>query len=201
MLIPDAYAGKVELTTYYPAPFGEYRQLQATGADTSNSNIALQARGSAGTGLVVTNANQVGIGTAVPGATLDVNGELRIAATTLACTAAAAGAIRYNSDTNAIEACLQTSTTPTVIWGWTSTVGRGSGPKAYGATFITQTNNNYGSWTNIGLGIAVTPSSSSSKLLINANVAVAKGASGFCQMGLFRDKIALAAPYSSWDPV
>jgi hypothetical protein len=77
-MAPSAYAGKMELTTYYPAPYGEYKQLKAAGADASNNNIALQAGGSAGTGLVVTNANNVGIGTATPGATLDVFGDLKV---------------------------------------------------------------------------------------------------------------------------
>ena len=29
-ITPSAFAGKVELTTYYPAPYGEYAQLQAS---------------------------------------------------------------------------------------------------------------------------------------------------------------------------
>ena len=28
--VPAAFAGKVELTTYYPAPYGEYSELQAS---------------------------------------------------------------------------------------------------------------------------------------------------------------------------
>jgi len=73
------FAGKVELTTYYPAPNGEYRQLRATGSDTLNTTVALQASGSttATPGLAVTNANQVGIGTAAPATTLDVRGQIR----------------------------------------------------------------------------------------------------------------------------
>ena len=30
LVIPAAYAGKTELTTYYPAPYGEYKDLQAS---------------------------------------------------------------------------------------------------------------------------------------------------------------------------
>ena len=30
ILMPTAYAGKMELTTYYPAPYGEYKNLQAS---------------------------------------------------------------------------------------------------------------------------------------------------------------------------
>ena len=69
---PSVFAGKVELTTYYPAPFGEYKQLKATGSTTNNSVVALEARGSTGIGLVVTDANNVGIGTNTPGAILDI---------------------------------------------------------------------------------------------------------------------------------
>ena len=30
VLVPNAYAGRVELTTYYPAPYGEYKDLKAS---------------------------------------------------------------------------------------------------------------------------------------------------------------------------
>ena len=65
-----AFAGQVQLTTYYPSPYGEYQQLKATGVDTNNGTTALQAAGSSGTGLIVTNANNVGIGTTAPNAKL-----------------------------------------------------------------------------------------------------------------------------------
>jgi hypothetical protein len=29
-MAPAAYAGKVELTTYYPAPYGEYKEIKTT---------------------------------------------------------------------------------------------------------------------------------------------------------------------------
>ena len=31
-IVPSAFAGKVELTTYYPAPYGEYKELKASQA-------------------------------------------------------------------------------------------------------------------------------------------------------------------------
>ena len=31
-IAPFAYAGKMELTTYYPAPNGEYKDIQASGS-------------------------------------------------------------------------------------------------------------------------------------------------------------------------
>lgn len=73
VMTPSVSAGKVELSTYYPAPYGEYSQLKSTGNDTSNANVALQAQGSSGVGLVVTNANRVGIGTAGPIGILELN--------------------------------------------------------------------------------------------------------------------------------
>lgn len=68
----SVYAGKVELTTYYPAPYGEYSELKSTGKTTENGNVAFSASGSAGTGLVVTDANRVGIGVTVPQGALDI---------------------------------------------------------------------------------------------------------------------------------
>ncbi len=51
-----AYAGKVELTTYYPAPNGEYSKLSATGKTTEADDVEVfKAVGSGGEGLVVTN--------------------------------------------------------------------------------------------------------------------------------------------------
>ena len=35
MIIPAGYAGKTELTTYYPSPHGEYKQLQANDSSTT----------------------------------------------------------------------------------------------------------------------------------------------------------------------
>lgn len=52
------FAGKVELTTYYPAPFGEYKELNSTG----NTHLAQES-----------GAN-VGIGTSTPQNKLDVAG-------------------------------------------------------------------------------------------------------------------------------
>lgn len=57
VMVTCAYAGKVELTTYYPAPRGDYENLTTT----------------SGTNLATTNGN-VGIGTATPQATLEVIG-------------------------------------------------------------------------------------------------------------------------------
>lgn len=107
-----AFAGKIELTTYYPAPMGEYAQLSAKGKDTSNGTVAFQAGGSAGNGLVVTNANQVGIGTLAPEATLDVAGEVRVGNSSIACTASNTGAMRYDIISSRMQFCNGEATTP-----------------------------------------------------------------------------------------
>jgi hypothetical protein len=56
MIIPSSFAGRVELTTYYPSPYGEYKNLNSTEAS---------------------NFGTVGIGTTIPAAKLDVNGDTR----------------------------------------------------------------------------------------------------------------------------
>lgn len=72
---PSAFAGKMELTTYYPAPYGEYSELKTTGSDSDNAKAAFHASGSdTSKGLTVTNANNVGIGTTTPTVPLEVHG-------------------------------------------------------------------------------------------------------------------------------
>ena len=206
------FAGKIELTTYYPAPYGEYRQLQATGADTSNAKIALLAKGSTGTGLVVTNANQVGIGTTSPQASLDVrgnaavNGDIQVGAADpsygTTCTPAQGGSVRYHTYSSApgvMEYC-----------DGTSYVQMGGRPNVYAAiSSAAKTINSGSSWTDVtDMAITVTPSSSKSKLLINANVVAVNGnAAGVCNVGLFKESTVgtitsittLAAPYAARD--
>lgn len=58
VVVPLAYAARkeVRLTTYYPAPAGDYRRLTSTGsaADPDNT-VVFQAVGRSGTGLVIQN--------------------------------------------------------------------------------------------------------------------------------------------------
>ncbi len=112
-MAPFVYAGKVELTTYYPAPFGEYSELKATGKTAANTDTAFAAGGNAGTGLVVTNANQVGIGIAEPLGILDITSTTlpfyppRVTTAqrnAIAAASLAEGAVVYNNTTNALEA-------------------------------------------------------------------------------------------------
>lgn len=145
VLIPLSYAARkeVKLTTYYPAPSGDYRNLSSTddtylatsnghnvgvgtmapgakldvkGQDASNAVMALQARGNAGTGLVVTNANRVGIGTNSPKGILDLTSnataffpprvttaQRNAIASTTSAESAKKGAVIYNTETNVLE--------------------------------------------------------------------------------------------------
>ena len=57
IIIPTAFAGRVDLTAYYPAPWGEYKNLNST----EGSNF-------------VTTSGSVGIGTTSPGYKLEVSG-------------------------------------------------------------------------------------------------------------------------------
>jgi hypothetical protein len=97
-----------------------------------------------------------------------------------------------------------TTTPGKVKWG-TMSGGTSSGINAYGATSNTVIFGRYTTWTDIGLNITLTPSSASSKFLINSNVIATNGnAGGTCQVGLFRNATPILAPYSdseagTWD--
>jgi hypothetical protein len=151
MVATPAHAGKVELTTYYPAPYGEYQQLQATGSDANNNTPAFQARGNAGTGLVATNANRVGIGIMTPQAVLDISsttsgflpprmtsGERAAIGTVQGNPSLADGMVIYNTTANQLQ-----------VWNgsnWMPVVG-GSSPRLYTGTSNANITNS--SWTDI----------------------------------------------------
>ncbi len=124
--IPFLFAAdekKVTLTTYYPAPYGEYKTLKAsesitvTGPSGANEKAVLSAGGSSGTGLVVTNANKVGIGTTSPKGILDLastkqaffpprvtTSQRNAIASVTTAEGSKKGAVVYNTDTNTLEA-------------------------------------------------------------------------------------------------
>lgn len=84
--IPVLKAGKIELTTYYPAPDGDYKSINTT----EDTRLA-------------TASGNVGIGTTTPdsGAKLEVNNTLRLTPVTGGATkqaGGAEGAIRYSKD-------------------------------------------------------------------------------------------------------
>ena len=55
-------------------------------------------------------------------------------------------------------------------------------------------------WVDIGLSTTITPTSASSKILLNANVVASNGNStGQCEVGLFKDGVELVAPFASID--
>jgi len=88
---------------------------QSAGDACSTANQVVRVQGPAGAGLicngttlevyegVLTTPLRHGIGTATPAAKLDVNGEVKIGSTALACAAGTAGAVRYNS--GSLEFC------------------------------------------------------------------------------------------------
>ena len=74
------FAGKIELTTYYPAPYGEYKNLTST----QDASFA-------------TTSGKVGIGTSAPAATLDVRGQIRSASSTGAVYSTSGATIDWNN--------------------------------------------------------------------------------------------------------
>ena len=92
---PSAFAGKVELTTYYPSPMGEYKNLNST----EDSNFA-------------TTSGNVGIGTTDPKNKFDVNGDIKVGASnsaSITCASDQEGSLRYNSASKLIEYCNGTN--------------------------------------------------------------------------------------------
>lgn len=83
-LATAAYAGKVELTTYYPAPVGEYKNLSTT----ENAQFA-------------TTSGNVTVGSASNPAELVINNTLRLASVAGNATVQAGGdegSLRYSTD-------------------------------------------------------------------------------------------------------
>jgi|GEM_PF-4585015 len=148
--IPFLFAAdekKVTLTTYYPAPYGEYKTLKAsesitvTGPSGANEKAVLSAGGSSGTGLVVTNANKVGIGTTSPKGILDLastkqaffpprvtTSQRNAIASVTTAEGSKKGAVVYNTDTNTLETydgnknwkgAPTTTTTTSIACNWT----------------------------------------------------------------------------------
>lgn len=62
------------LTTYYPAPYGAYREMRAT----KNTFLAYAQAGSPETSPLVAPDDRVGIGTSSPQYLLDINGDVQI---------------------------------------------------------------------------------------------------------------------------
>lgn len=71
----NASAGKVELTTYYPAPYGEYNQLQSKGscvgttcatADVTDNNLKIKGALGVETNATVTGVTHASGGLVIP---------------------------------------------------------------------------------------------------------------------------------------
>lgn len=105
-----AVAEDVTVSTYYPSPKGVYQQLSTTGQT-----------------VLATGGGSVGIGTAAPGATLDVNGNCNVVGpTTLGNTLTAAGAVTFN---NGLQVTAGNTTVGTLTAAATTV-----GPLTAGAT-------------------------------------------------------------------
>ena len=122
---PQAHAGKVELTTYYPSPAGEYDKIKSYGncvgttceaADVEHNKLNVKGDvvikpGVVGgtSNLVVSSPGKVGVGTVtmadVPAGGLAVQSSVKIGEDRTDCTGTNAGAMRYNSGTKAMEYC------------------------------------------------------------------------------------------------
>ncbi len=113
---------KFTLTTYYPAPYGDYKQLQSN--DLVSGKVIIGDFNADGrfTQADVTTAN-------VPSGGLAIQSSIKIGADNATCTETKQGTMRYNSATNGIEACLKTRTSPSVTWGWQPIGGASSGVK------------------------------------------------------------------------
>ena len=84
--------------------------------------------------------------------------------------------------------------------GWRGVSGGMGNRNIYSVIYDTQITTNTTDWTDTGLSLTVTPSSSNSEFLINANIiAVNNSASGNCDAGLFKDSTELVVPFSSSD--
>lgn len=85
--------------------------------DTSGGNFyvgGLEFRTRANTGnlltrMAITDAGNVGVGSAAPATKLEVAGEVKVSETGLSCSAATKGSIRYNNTTSTLEYCNSSS--------------------------------------------------------------------------------------------
>lgn len=128
--IPNLYAAQktVKLTTYYPAPYGEYKKLQ------SNENVSGKAAvGDFNADNAITNADLTAAN--VPDGGMAVMSSVRIGADATACTAANEGAMRYNTGIQKIEFCDGSgwqsasggSAPYYTAWDWSATPGCSAG--------------------------------------------------------------------------
>ena len=86
---------------------GNTWQVYGTGV----GNLFGWANASGTTLGVINQSGYLGIGNVAPSATLDVNGEIKVGNTGLACSNAVSGSVRYNSTSNTIDYCTGTSWT------------------------------------------------------------------------------------------
>lgn len=62
--------------------------------------------------MVMSNLGNIGIGTTIPNATLDVVGEIKVGNSNIGCSNSLKGSLRYNLTTNTLQYCNSTSWNP-----------------------------------------------------------------------------------------
>ena len=117
--VKDAYAGKVELSTYYPAPVGEYKNLNTT----ENTNLATK------TGSVTVGSTTQPLLDADSDNTLTL---LPVDGNAVAQTGGVEGSIRYSRDANGVGkgGLLYKNSA-----GWGS-LGGGGAPSSWDCTLV-----------------------------------------------------------------
>lgn len=107
--------------------------IRSGGPELSGKTYAMTCQGGIWVNVMATDTSgDVGVKQATPAATLDVNGEIKVGSTSVACSSGIQGAIRYNTSTNALEFC------DGLNWnGFPATSCSGSTPTAFSFTNVT----------------------------------------------------------------
>lgn len=146
----------------------------AVSTATSRGLIIAPWTGSSNAGMKITEAGNVGIGTATPTTPLQVNGAVRVGASSQTAAAAGAGAIRYNTTSGQLEYSNGTA------WNLVTPPTTGAILKTtiVPASSLTITGDNS---ATINISFNYTPISSNSTIIVDADADYL--ISGFCGIG------------------